>query len=244
MMILPSPRPIGSPPSTLLNGLVAYWKLEEASGTRFDSSGAGINLTAINNPGNAAGKIGNALSTVAASSQHVGVTNNAAMKWGGGDFSISYWVKYTTIAAYPPTVGSYISADNTTVFQFTLSGARGGNDIIFAVGNAVASAVSVALKGPSPSTGVWYHVVGRYTQSTRVASIHVNGAAGTDGSALPSDPTTGNVDFDLGGNLLLTGFQDGLIDEVSKWSRKLTTTEIATLYNGGNGVTWPFAGLP
>lgn len=223
---------------------MAYWKLEEASGTRVDSSGAGINLAPTAAPGNSAGKIGNALSTVAASSQYVGLTNNAALKWGGGDFSSCFWVKYTTIPAFPPTISTWASVDNGTGFQLTLAGARGGNDIIFSVGNAIASAVSTAIKAGIPSTGVWYHVVGLYTNSTKKASIYVNGVAGTDGGALPSDPTTANVDFALGGSLGVGGFTDGLTDEVGKWSRKLTTTEIATLYNGGAGVTWPFAGLP
>jgi hypothetical protein len=33
---------------------------------------------------------------------------------------------------------------------------------------------------------------------------------------------------------------DGLIDEVGIWSRVLTAAEIAILYNGGSGITFPF----
>ena len=45
--------------SSLLTNLVAYWKLEETTGTRMDSVGAS-HLSPVNAPGSGAGKLGNA----------------------------------------------------------------------------------------------------------------------------------------------------------------------------------------
>jgi hypothetical protein len=38
---------------------------------------------------------------------------------------------------------------------------------------------------------------------------------------------------------LFNGFL-GNIDEVAIWNRQITAGEVATLYNGGNGITYPF----
>ena len=67
--------PVMRPRYALTDNLVAYWKLEEASGTRFDEltgcGGGGCDLTANNNPGNAAGKHGNAVQLTLANSQWI-----------------------------------------------------------------------------------------------------------------------------------------------------------------------------
>jgi hypothetical protein len=54
--------------STLVNGLVSYWKLDEASGTRVDAVGTN-HLTPTNAPIGALGKIGNACDFEADSTQ-------------------------------------------------------------------------------------------------------------------------------------------------------------------------------
>ena len=148
MIVLPSPRPVGSPkpPSTLLTGLIAYYKLGEASGTRVDSTANANNLTAVNNPGNSTGPNGNnCLATVSASSQEVKAANSSGLKWPGGDFTIARWAKYNTLQSFPPTIVTVSAIDATTTFGYFYIGAREGNDFIFAVGNDVASAESQAI---------------------------------------------------------------------------------------------------
>lgn len=244
MMVLPSPRPIGAAPSSLLNGLVAYWKLEAASGTRVDSTTNANNLTAVNTPGNGPGVNGNAISLVAASSQEAKATNSSGLKWPGGDFTISRWVYYNTLQAFPPEVVTVAAIDHTTTFPFFDLGARQGNDSVFSVTNAIASAQSIAIAHTVPATGSWHHLVGVYITSSRIAKIWRDTVAGSDGAALPSDPSTGNVDFSVGGGLGVGYFTDGLIDECGYWNRALTTAEIGLLYGGGSPPTWPFSGLP
>src|SRR5262245_2022186 len=78
--------------SPLLNALMAHWRLEEASGTRVDAHG-GNNLGDINTVGQAAGKLGNAASFLAASEESLTIGDNAALRMGDINFTIAGWVR-------------------------------------------------------------------------------------------------------------------------------------------------------
>lgn len=88
------------------------------------------------------------------------------------------------------------------------------------------------------STGAWYHVVVAYDGANTV-KFYVNGAS--DGSSSVSTwSESSTVTYTTIGSLKgLANFFDGKIDEVGIWSRELSSTEVATLYNSGAGRQYP-----
>ena len=56
---------------------------------------------------------------------------------------------------------------------------------------------------------------------------------------LAADTNTGTHTYIGAG---FSAYFDGLVDECGIWSRALTTDEVTSLYNSGNGFTYPFIG--
>lgn len=77
-----------------LSNFAAYWHLEETGGaTRVDSSGNGCDLAPTNNPGNAAGKINNALVCNNAGDQaYVSRAHDAKINMANVTFEVLGWM--------------------------------------------------------------------------------------------------------------------------------------------------------
>jgi hypothetical protein len=75
---------------TLSTNVQAYWKLDEASGTRFDIFGS-THLTDVNNTGQASGIRGAAALMAATNSQYLIRENTSTVSTGDINFSISTW---------------------------------------------------------------------------------------------------------------------------------------------------------
>lgn len=239
MMVLPSPRPVGAPRSSLLSGLVAYWKLEEASGTRVDQLGT-YNLTAVNTPGNAAGKIGNGCAFVAASSQYL--TNTSLQSAGLGKICIAFWANRSNAATDFVTIGWVITTHS--VFCITVS--TDGNVYVECDG----AALSIYASAADGLTG-WRHYVmvydGTQTGDANRFKLYRGGSQVSLSAWSASVPATFTTTdpFRIGRDQLNARFTNAIIDEVGVWTGvALTSTQVSNLYNGGTGVTYPFTGVP
>jgi hypothetical protein len=69
----------------------AFWRMEEASGTRFDSVG-GRHLTDVNTVGQAAGRTGNAAAFDRNNWESLETPDDLALRPENGSFSISAWI--------------------------------------------------------------------------------------------------------------------------------------------------------
>lgn len=216
-------------PNPLLTSLVAYWKLEEASGTRVDQLGVS-DLTATNAPGNAAGKIGNAIQLIAASSQYVSRASNATLTMGSSDFTIQAWVYLDTATGVHSAVAKG-DASAANSYEYLLHAYHSG------LGGAAAFGISdgsdhtfVTTASVSPSA--WHHILAWSDHTAGKIFIELDGVqASTNNSRNPiSSGQAFNIGRSTGGHYL-----DGRIDEVAIWKRILTSGERAQLYNSGNG---------
>jgi hypothetical protein len=234
----PSPYPLPYPvtpvtPSSLLTGLVAYWKLDEAAGNASDSSGNGNTLTNSNVVTYVPGLIGNAANFVGASSQQL-ITFTT--------LGLGVTTKYSTSQWY------FRSATTNAVSScFAIANANMTGNIWFTDGNLYnyigsnANFGKVALGG----SGSWTHIVNVYdgTQATNALKllVYVNGVAqGLSFTGTIPASFTPPAEYQMGWNPS-TAFATGLIDESGIWSRAITPAEVAVLYNGGAGKTYPFS---
>lgn len=222
-------------PSTLLTGLVAFWKLEEASGTRVDEVGSN-DLTDNNTVTQATGKVGNAAQFTAANSESLSIADNADVSMGAGvQFTIAGWFYLDNKSTYRHAWAKWESGVqfeyrllynvDTDKFEFWVSSDGSGFSTV------------TATSFGSPSTATWYFIMCRY-DGTNI-SISVNDGT-VNNTAFTADVFNGTQAFRLGSK---TGgdYWDGRIDAVGLWKRALTTAEVTEFYNAGNGREHPFS---
>lgn len=210
----------------LRDNLVSWWELNETSGTRYDAHGTN-HLTDNNTVGYATGKKGNCASMLIANDESLSITD--ASQTGldvGSTYSWQFW-GYSTGSSNNFVINKYASGAQSYAIQF-------GDSI-----NAIRfynSSESTYDFSTTIASNTWYHVVLTYSSGTLIC--YVNGSqVGSSASVGTLSNTTarfclGDLDKYSGNNL------DGYLDEVAVWSRVLDSTEVTSLYNSGNGMSY------
>lgn len=217
-------------PSSLLTSLVAYYTLNEASGTRADSTGRGNDMsTIVGAPGNTTGKVSSAIQLTAASTQYISHASTTDLQ-GTADWTIAAWCWLDSVG----TERSIVTKSTEWLLRYSTSANRfqvGWTDGIAAFRFTSADTLGI------PSTATWYFVVGIHDSSSNLLKISVNN--GTLDTSAATGVTTGAAVAAIGmrGTVNLW---DGRIDELGIWQRVLSASEITTLYNAGNATTYPF----
>lgn len=212
-------------PPSLRVGLVSYWKLDEASGTRNDSVGAN-HLTDNNTVTQGAGKVGNAGQFTSANLENLSRASNASLLVSGVDFTVAGWFWFDTTGL--ATLGN--KGASWTIFARTTR-------IDYRVFDA---GFFTAQKNFTQAANTWYFILVEYNIATKTASVDIN-QSGTPGTVVTTNQVVDDaVSFALGLDQGGFGYLNGRADEIGFWKRLLTPTEKAHLYNGGNGRTYPF----
>ena len=194
------------------DGLVGYWKLDEASSTiAYDYSGNG-------NDGTLAGGVTRATSTckIGYCLDFNGSTNYVDV----GSISLSSPITFS--AWINPSVLD--SNDNPVVYNTTYFQVW-SNKIRFVINNAAATAYTIT------SADTWYHVVGTYDKDADPSDnikLYVDGVL-RDEYGWPNEIAAGNLLIGA-----YTGPQlyfDGLVDDVRIYNRALDADEVKHLYN-------------
>jgi len=228
--------------SSLLTGLQAYYKLREASGTRFDSTINHFDLIShgVGQGTGVNGTTDECATFVAASSQYLSVPSVGNLLTFTSAFTIAGWYKANGTTQRGGLVGNL---NGQTNFDFEQRGVSNPDNINATLDNFTSFGTLTAL---SPS--VWAHW-GLVFDSTQVGNVnrlklYKNGAlqtltfTGTVGSVL----IAGVLDTWLGQDS--TGFLDGSMQGWGMWSTALSAAQINNLYNGGTVVDYPFTGVP
>ena len=240
----PSPSPSPTAPvdifsSSLATDLVSYWELEEASGTRIDSHGSN-NLSDNNTVLSATGIQGNGadfeksnseyLSITDASQTGLDLTTNASFAWFMKPESVDI-VNYYILSKGGATEISYRIEHDDDRLRFSVS-SNGSTD-------TSESYVSSGLF----TVGNWYHCA--ITWDNGVIKFYIDGSLvkTTDISGTLTSIYSGTGEFRLG-DCINGRFFDGILDEVGVWSRTLTDTDIANLYNSGAGIPYHLSDSP
>lgn len=207
-------------------GLKAHWTMDETSGTREDSVGSN-DLTDNNTVGYGTGKQSNAADFELSNSEYFTVADHADLRVDDG-WSVSMWVNAETL-----TDGYFLnvrSGEN----GWGLGLATAGNIRVYAGSGSFGDQTSSGTL----STGTWYHVAVYYSGTS--TKLYINGALDSTLSlnAIINPNTTLNVGKKATASAV---FHDGLMDEITFWNRELTATDVANIYNSGDGIPYEAA---
>lgn len=229
-------------PSTLLNGLLGAWNLNQNSNTLTDALG----LHSMTNSGgvvNQTGKIGQAV-LFDTNSDYVSTPNSPTLILPGNAFTISLWFKLTTL----PSTGArdyylfsaFNDASSSPAYSIFLTSI---NQITCRCRNTIPSIISQTSNSTGLlSTGTWIHIVFVNYGVGIASKIYLNGTAiATADSQFAGTLTVPNGACFIGSkNSFENNAIDGLIDDVNYWNRAITNTEIARLYKLGTGNPYPY----
>lgn len=228
----------GASHPSLLDGLVAYWKLDEASGTRFDSWGTN-HLTDVNGVGSSDGKL-------SISSSPNGVNNYIKESASGtltSNCTLSVWF-FPTNAYNDGTaecvIGSFIASPQR---EFSLMKFSDGKMYVgVQYGGTSTRIIQTATPALWPNTN-WIHYVWVMNQLA-TQDVYTNGALWASNTKTNVD----NIRSLFFGCENVSGspirFFKGKIDEISIHNRALTSSEVQTLYNESKARRFPFNSGP
>lgn len=216
--------------STLLDGLMGYWKLDESSGNAVDSSGNGYTGTSSNITYNASGKISRCYTFNGSTSKVV--LGNIIKPTTALSFSV--WTKDGGQSTERHIISNTIYDTAWRGWRFTRY-----NDN--AIGMMMSDGTNIFDRayGTNYSNDSWHHTV--FTWNGTTAYFYKDGikSSGYSWSYTISYNATHNLTF--GANDSGSQVYDGEIDELGIWNRALTDSEATYLYNSGSGLTYPFS---
>ena len=217
----------------LLDGLIAWWSLDETSGTRVDSHTGGIDLTDNNTVGFATGKVSNAAELIRVNNEYLSTTDDA-LNLATVDFSFLFWAQFGSGSAEfaleqinGSGFGGYRCRrqNSTSKLEFGLFDSTANFESVF-------SDTTIAVN-------TWVHVALTHNASTKTLTIVMDdGTPKSNTYALtPSDPTTSEP-FTLSSQFQ-TVQMTGLMDEVAPYNKVVAAQVITDHYNSGSGIGYP-----
>ncbi|WP_168797531.1 LamG-like jellyroll fold domain-containing protein [Neolewinella litorea] len=212
-------------PST--DGLVAYWKFDESSGTTANDT-AGIYNATLNSGASFApdqGQSGGALKLNALT----GGATVPSFDLSGSAITISAWVKAnpTTSGANRRVLGKTNPA-NSNDYSFILNvTSQEAVEMKFMLNGSTANA---STRGRAIVEGQWHHIAATYDGSEIV--IYVDGASETTSKQSGTLVNTANMKLGIGNRPQGAASDhpfDGLIDELRVYDRSLSASEVSNL---------------
>jgi hypothetical protein len=205
-------------------GLVAYWKMDDPSGTRATDYLNTNHGTASGSTPSTDAKLGLGSRNFDGTSDYVDAGTPAAFNLGA-TFTVSAWVKPTAFKNYSGLVSKVISS-RAGVYSFMLVLHNDGK--LGAYNNTSWQFSS----GAALSLGTWQHVV--FVLSGGTLTYYVNGSV--NGSHAFAYPDTDAHNVFIGSWHTDPQYDyNGKMDDVGIWNRALTIGEIADLYKSGAG---------
>jgi len=216
-------------------GLIAYFKMEEASGTRIDSEPTGTpqDFADNNTVTQTTGKIGNAASFLTANGEYLSHADSTDLS---GVYAIAGWFNGTTFSADMTIFSHWITTPNErrlllwykhSVTQMELQVSNNGTN---------ATTLVDASTFGTPSTGTWYFIYAVYDVAGNTIGISIN-----NGTLNTAAHLTGLYDSEaivtIGDRGGTANRWNGALDEIGFWNRPLTAGELTYLYNAGAGRT-------
>jgi hypothetical protein len=223
---------------SLFNDLLSFYKLDEVSGTRFDSVGDN-DLTDIGTVTSNVGVVGSGAEFDLANLERLDAANSGVLAFGDEDFTLATWVRLEDTI----NQGMINKWDSSAVRSYNLFYLGSASRFQFSLSADGSAATNLqASTFGAPSQGDWNFVVAWYDATANLMSIQVNDGT-VDTAAHTGGAFKHNAElFRLGKtNVGATDrYLTGGLDAVGVWNRILTGTERTQLYNNGIGREPPF----
>jgi hypothetical protein len=208
----------------LIDNLISYWSLDEASGNALDSHGSHA-LTDNNTCGSAAGKVGNAR-TFNGSNEFFSKSDHADLSGGDIAITLQVWFLLNATGQFHFLIGKGTS-DEYALFVTS------ANQLRFEVVNAALGSAS-ATDGTTLTTGTWYYGTGWHDPVANQIGVALNAGTATT-TAWTTGIRDGTGAFAIGARGNGSFLTSGNIDEAALWHRVLSGAERTELHNGGTG---------
>ena len=204
-----------------------------------DTSGNTQNGTNVGSVTFTTGKVGNAFTFNG--SNYVTLPNDSMNLTG--DFSISTWVNFTTLSGAKDILSSFtLLGGNYYGFELYAN----GPGLKFSTFNGTTTyLLNDLLSGGAPlSTNTWYNIVITRKSSTGT-KMYINGTLNVSNTSTQNPvyaPTNyATIGASNAGSYVNLAASGTKIDGLTIWNKELTVSEIASLYNAGNGTEYPFS---
>ena len=224
-------------PSTLLNGLKAYYKLDEASGSVLDAVGDNDGTNSGADPNQTVGgRVGYTFSAA----DYIDMGNTADLSGLTGAGTLSAWV-YQTVNGTTTNYQTIVSKMNFDterngyiLFISSPNYVRGGG------ASAAASDFTSGSVGSSNTLNQWQHIVFTWDVSEGEMITYINGSAAQTDTGLAITYVSNVHNFRIGVNGSYGNSFIGTMNHLGVWNRALTSTEITELYDSGAINAYPF----
>ena len=219
----------GGSVTTLTNGVISSWKLDETSGDALDAVSTNDGTLVASPTRGVTGKIGycytfNGTSQYIDMGAHVSALEPTAV-------TLAAWFKIS-VSSYD-TPASNINAALTTGYGMTTEATKLRGFAGYGTGVNITGGTSI-------NTGAWFHAV--FTCDGSYIRLYINGSSDATAVAFPYSITyTAGQKFFIAGRGDPAQFFAGSLDNITVWNRALTTDEITELYTTENaGTPYPW----
>lgn len=222
----------------LIDNLAGYWKLDESTGSAADSTANANTLTNNGSITYVAWKINNG-----ASSSATGWLYSTSNLWiTSWSISISLWVKLNSEiwAGQYFFVSQWNNADNKVFYRIYYEYNWWTRRVVFGRDKNSVGEQKVITNITLWTTN-WHHLVMTYDWTNIVWYIDTTASSPTAASGNGSGTARNEFVIWAYYNWAWSAPANAIMDEYWVWSRALSSTEVTSLNNGGNGIQYPFA---
>ncbi|MFH1723798.1 MAG: LamG-like jellyroll fold domain-containing protein [Elusimicrobiota bacterium] len=198
---------------------IGYWSFDEGSGSVANDGSGHDNDGMIHGATWTTDSISGGQALSFDGNGHVEIPPSSDFYYDRG-YTFSLWFKASTVDAYQGQMGQH-SGRQYINFYLNLDRLRWETD----AGQAFYANTRI-------EAGKWYHIVGTYDFSTRLAQLYVYGRLENQ-AILTSDKNFSNIPLAIGSYSVGYFPFNGVVDEVSLYNRALSPEEIMELYEAG-----------
>ena len=223
------------------SNLVAYWRMEENTGTTVADSSSNSNTATLNNGPTFSTDVPvfNQFSINLDGSNDYLKTSFSPSGIGTGDYSIAFWFNMTSGATedhpYFLAFGANASSTTNTYQGLGLTG-RSGDGYKVRVNNYYGSSYTQSASSSTSdvTAGTWYHFL--LVRSGNTLTLYKDGSSflTLSNSDVSSNDLSLGSEFRLGyGYGAASRYVKGLIDEAAVWDVALSSSDATAIYNSG-----------
>jgi hypothetical protein len=220
--------------NTNTDGLVGWWKMDDAGGT--DSSPFGHNGVVHGTPNPVIGPTSVGALNFNGTNQYIEIS--PATLASASDFTFSAWINKGASGGVNMTIigmfGGTVSGQRNSIY-FSIGGTSGNQLNAFEFQNDTFTAAGALDPTPGVSNNTWVHAVMAFQTSGGGLVLYANGLAVTSGLTLQSGFPSAlgfteiGVQYNNNANTYVEFF-NGMIDDVRIYNRILNPDEILGLY--------------